>query len=307
MDARDSSELAALAARIDELSQVCARLSRENADLRDLVSRRGPGTGLPVARSVRAGTEPAAVPQHGKVSRRMIGKALGATAAGMIGASALVDAGAGPAAAADGDSMIAGAVTRAESLTELKFDGGGSPVMIFLVNDTDTSATASSHPAVLGGWAGGLTPNGIYGFSSVEAADGVVGQIDPGNSSGNGLHGIASGPGTIAILGENSSGTAISGSGGTGVKGVGSKVGVVGAGPTAIEASASGKTGIGVKAGGAARGGVFSGSAAQVRLSPGTMPTHPKSGKRGDLYADSKGRLWFCKTTGTAATWHQIA
>jgi hypothetical protein len=35
--------------------------------------------------------------------------------------------------------------------------------------------------------------------------------------------------------------------------------------------------------------------------------SHPKSGKRGDLYADSKGRLWFCKSTGSRATWHQIA
>jgi len=28
---------------------------------------------------------------------------------------------------------------------------------------------------------------------------------------------------------------------------------------------------------------------------------------RGDLYADSTGRLWFCKTGGSTATWHQIA
>ncbi len=55
------------------------------------------------------------------------------------------------------------------------------------------------------------------------------------------------------------------------------------------------------------RGGVFSGSAAaQIQLSPGKS-SHPKSGARGDLYADSAGRLWFCKKSGSRATWHQIA
>jgi hypothetical protein len=54
------------------------------------------------------------------------------------------------------------------------------------------------------------------------------------------------------------------------------------------------------------RGGVFSGGAAQIQLSPGKS-SHPKSGTRGDLYADSAGRLWFCKKSGSRATWHQIA
>jgi hypothetical protein len=33
----------------------------------------------------------------------------------------------------------------------------------------------------------------------------------------------------------------------------------------------------------------------------------PLGGVRGDLYADKTGRLWFCKKSGTTATWHQIA
>jgi hypothetical protein len=61
-------------------------------------------------------------------------------------------------------------------------------------------------------------------------------------------------------------------------------------------------------AGGAnGRGGLFAGTAAQVRLSPGKLKTHPKSGATGDLYADSTGRLWFCKKGGATATWHQVA
>jgi hypothetical protein len=342
MDARDGSEFAALAAKIDELSQVCAKLSRENAELRARFSQldASSGQGLDVssgqgldarssqgtraARSVRADAEAAAGPAaetatgplHGNVSRRMIGKALGAAAVGVVGAAAVVQASAGPALANDGNPVVAGGVTRSESLTELKFDGSGNQGMLFLVNDTDFGANDLPHRAVLGGWAGGDEANGVYGLTLVDGGDGVVGEIgtDDGaaNKAGNGVHGIAHTPGTTAVRGENSTvgggvgiwgshagsgrgvyGTSVRGHGvigtsdrGTGVKGIG-PVGVVGQGST--------------------RGGVFSGSAAQVQLSPGPKPTHPENGQRGDLYADSKGRLWFCKTGGNTATWHQIA
>ena len=67
-------------------------------------------------------------------------------------------------------------------------------------------------------------------------------------------------------------------------------------------------TGPGIKATGVnGRGGIFAGALAQVQLTPGSKSTHPTTGNRGDLYADSTGRLWFCKTTGSKATWHQIA
>jgi hypothetical protein len=103
---------------------------------------------------------------------------------------------------------------------------------------------------------------------------------------------------------------------------------VAASGPTAVVATGSGAAGVGVSANvtgtapavkaanagagvqgtsNTGRGGVFSGSAAQVQLTPGTGSTHPKSGQRGDLYADKTGRLWFCKKSGTTATWHQIA
>jgi hypothetical protein len=67
-------------------------------------------------------------------------------------------------------------------------------------------------------------------------------------------------------------------------------------------------TGAGVHAASSGgRGGVFSGGLAQLRLTPGSKSTHPAGGERGDLYADSTGRLWFCKKGGAKATWHQIA
>jgi hypothetical protein len=54
------------------------------------------------------------------------------------------------------------------------------------------------------------------------------------------------------------------------------------------------------------RGGIFSGAVAQIQLNPGAA-SHPRSGWRGDLYADNNGRLWYCKKTGATALWHQIA
>jgi len=66
-------------------------------------------------------------------------------------------------------------------------------------------------------------------------------------------------------------------------------------------------TGPGVHAtSGHGRGGIFAGAAAQIQLAPAGK-SHPTSGQRGDLYADTSGRLWYCKTTGAHATWRQIA
>jgi hypothetical protein len=52
------------------------------------------------------------------------------------------------------------------------------------------------------------------------------------------------------------------------------------------------------------RGGSFVGKLAQLRLAPSSATTHPHSGAKGDLFVDSKTRLWFCKG-GT--TWKQLA
>jgi hypothetical protein len=62
----------------------------------------------------------------------------------------------------------------------------------------------------------------------------------------------------------------------------------------------------GVNAEGGTIGLTASGTAAQVRLIPGTGSTHPASGQAGDLYVDASGRLWYCRKAGTAG-WHQIA
>jgi hypothetical protein len=59
---------------------------------------------------------------------------------------------------------------------------------------------------------------------------------------------------------------------------------------------------LGVSRGG--RGGVFAGDDAQVRLQPSSDNQHPEGGLKGDLFVDSTGRLWFCKSPGN---WKQLA
>jgi hypothetical protein len=84
---------------------------------------------------------------------------------------------------------------------------------------------------------------------------------------------------------------------------------------TAIEADAT--TGNGVNAtslsgvgliadGGSGRGVVSSGDTAPVRLVPSTRPSHPHAGLAGDLFVDSKRRLWFCTVGGSPAKWRRV-
>jgi hypothetical protein len=219
VDERAPSEIAALAARLDELSQDCARLSQENADLRMRMSRLTPATGPAAGRA-----EPPARTLDGAVSRRMAGKALGAAAAGVVGAIALAEAGASPAAAADGDSVSAGRTTNAEGATTLNFDGTTNPGVVFLANDTAFDPSNAVFSAALGGWAdSGHVSNGIFGYSGISAGNGVVGEIAHGASSGSGVLGVASNPNTVAVKAENPSGTAFS-----------AVSGVTGSGQTAI-------------------------------------------------------------------------
>lgn len=416
--------MAALAAKVDELSQACARLGqvcerlgRENGDLRDQVRRLTVPAG-PARMAGETGQEDGG--RGGRqVSRRSVGRALGLAAAGAIGAVALADATASPAAAANGASVVAGTSTTAESATVVQYNGpaGEDPGVILLANDTGYSAFDGLYPAALGGWASsGHVSNGVYGYTEVNQGDAVIGFNSAVN--GNGVHGVANGISKVGVLGENSAGTAVSGitsgtadgltavlgtisayapgatsaavkghnwgkgdwgigvwgtqdgagvgvygttksgygvygDGGTGTglyaKGqsygavaesslgaglyaIGATAGLIASGKTAVQATgtaagvtASGKTAVqatgtavgvtaagpigvhGSGSGSAGRGGVFAGAAAQLRLTPGTLASHPKSGQAGDLYADKTGRLWFCKAGGATATWHQIA
>jgi len=361
MSTGDSAAFDALTAKVEELGQVCARLSRENAELRARVSGLpagiARGDACPDAPGTDAGPEPAVLER--RVSRRMLGKALGAAAAGAVGAAALVDLGSQPAAAVNGSNITAGNVTTTEAGTTLQYDGASAlGGVVFLGNDTGFSNSAAAFPAALGGWAGSHVPHGIYGFTENDNGNAIVGSYagttnggaavfgqsfssaggaiavrglitstSPGGfsaavrgqnngtgGSGIGVWGSQNGSGWgvlatsasgIGVNASGGSGVGVNASGGTGVAASGSSVGVSASGNT-VGVSAFGPTAVRGKSSNG-RGGVFSGTAAQVQLVPGSKSTHPKSGKRGDLYADSTGRLWFCKKGGTTATWHQIA
>jgi len=342
VDAQNGSELTALAAKVEELSRVCARLSEENAHLHALVARTAAAPAPAEAGDVKQATPAPARrgrPVSGPMSRRSIGKALGVAAAGVVGAAVLTDASAGPAAAATGDTMTAGHSVTAEGGTGVEYDGTGNPGAIFGADDSGSFGgallgAALTHPAAILGNATTGVNNGVYGNTAhADGGDGVVG-VNNSSGGGTGVHGIVGkGVNAVGVLGENSggiavegkggtigvlgsgatgvqgfggaSGTGVAGSGRTGVHGVGGTTGtgVAGSGSTGVHGAGSGSNSVGVS-GSATRGGVFAGNAAQVRLAPGSKPTHPASGLRGDLYADSKGRLWFCKG-GTS--WHQLA
>jgi hypothetical protein len=99
-----------------------------------------------------------------------------------------------------------------------------------------------------------------------------------------------------AVNGKGVIGQAV-GAGSSGVYGVGSNAGVWGEGP---------KNGlIGLSAG---RGALLYGDRAHLRLQPHTTAlTHPTVGKRGDLFVDKTGRLWYCRTGGAVSDWKQLA
>jgi hypothetical protein len=275
MDASSDSAFGALAAKVDRLGQLCARLARENADLHEQVSRlRGAASATsrppaPMAGSAQsAGGQPAIL--EGRVTRRMAGRTLGVAAAGIMGAAALTELGSQPAAASDGQSLLIGRGNPSETPTTVGYDGPATTKIttMFLVNDSDFGPSDSLFSCALAGWSGpgratgaGSTDTGVFGFTSSGTGHGVVGVSIPNTSPRSGS----------AVLGRGQGGV-------VGVRGTSDK----------------------------GHGGEFSGGAAQIRLMPG-KPTHPRSGNRGELYADSNGRLWFCKASGAKATWHQIA
>jgi hypothetical protein len=70
---------------------------------------------------------------------------------------------------------------------------------------------------------------------------------------------------------------------------------------------AEGRTGV-VGRGSTGVGGEFSGAAAPIRLVPGTTAGAPSGGthQQGELYIDSNGVLYVCKTDGPSAVWVKV-
>ncbi len=153
------------------------------------------------------------------------------------------------------------------------------------------------------------------GAAGADAA--VSGQVAPAavTAAGSFLSATLSGSPAVIAAANNGTGPAIQGlAGGTGpgVYGTttssGSGVLALSTGTGPAVSANSARTAAGIRAASVqGRGGIFSGNAAaQVQLTPGNAAP-PRSGQMGDLYADSAGRLWFCKRSGLSATWKQIA
>lgn len=341
MDAQNGSELAALAAKVEELGRVCARLSQENAQLHGIVAGMTAAPAPAKLRDTREATPPPARPARqvsGPMSRRSIGRALGVAAAGVVGAAVLTDASASPAAAAPtvNPALLADQGNNVEAGTGVEYDGTTNPGAIFAADDAGSfggallGAALSGHAAAILGNGTTHVNNGVFGNTAhPDGGDGVVGVNNSKSGKGTGVHGIVNNgsANAVGVLGENSVGVAVVGTGGTlgvfasgttGVHGTGTSgngvtgnsstgSGVHGTGKNGLSGTGSGNNSVGVKGSATAtggRGGVLTGNAAQLKLVPGSKSSHPSSGQRGDLYADSKGRLWFCKG-GTS--WHQLA
>jgi hypothetical protein len=195
MDA-NSAAIEALAARVNELGQLCTRLSQENAEFRRQAS--GPAVALPSGGR----------PLEAKISRRVVGRALGAAAAGAVGSAALVGLSPRPAEADNGNSLILGQTNNADATTVLRHPGPGVPI-VALVTTANISPGSSGFTAALAGWAGAGasavgTPvaNGVYGFTDNGDGFGVVGvnhALAPGSLSGAGVLGQAQVAGGTAI------------------------------------------------------------------------------------------------------------
>jgi hypothetical protein len=236
MDGPDLASFDALTAKVNELGQMCVRLSRENAELRGEMSRLacGPVPAGPVAapevqpRAAQrrpAARRPRSAPgedggQAPAISRRRIGRALGAVAASAVGAGALIEM-AQPAGAVDGSNVVAGNNTTAEQRTAVTYDGS-SPFsgVVLLGNDSTYSGTGANFPAGAGGFAGagstagpGGVANGVYGYTDNGGGNGVVGyNSNFASGAGAGVLGKAFSSGGAGVRGTNSQGTAVEGS-----------------------------------------------------------------------------------------------
>jgi hypothetical protein len=217
--------------------------------------------------------------------------------------------------------------------------GTNSPLGSQVLNFNSTASAAAFGTYGLGPSI--TASNGLYlNAASVISADtvgtgnAIDGLINNTASAATALHGVTNGTGS-AVVGQITNASSSSVAVGGVTNGTGAAFGglAVGAGPAisglawgtgsavvaqiaipsnsqpAVIASTVGTGSAihGTGTGTGSRGGVFGGVAAQVQLTPGSGSTHPTSGTVGDLFVDSTGRLWFCKATGSPATWTQVA
>jgi len=211
-------------------------------------------------------------------------------------------AGAGRAAAADGDPIKAGQQTNEVNGTVLFVQGATTGHGAFTVTDTVFAdlPPGTESGAVLG--VAGSASTASAGVAGVGTSFGVYGLGEQ-----YGVYGKASGQSSVGV-----------GAQATGIRCIGTFANAVGAGSVGVEAGgetaisatgtkhgilAAGGSGNGVSASGS-RGGRFRGTAAAINLAPAAHASHPVSGSAGDLVVDRHHRLWFCKG---GRTWVRLA
>jgi hypothetical protein len=269
----DAGAIDALTAKVNELAHICAGLSKENAELRNQLSALSAQIVPSQDQAIGSGVygTPSGNSDPGWPAE-------GAGAAQFSRRAMVGVALAGAAAGIAGMTAVTerGARPAATDATTHAVAMGNTGAAVEL-----TAAEQAAAP----------TATGSVIAATLSTASPVVAGTN--TSTGAGVSGTNTSTGA-GVSGTNTST-------GAGVSGT-SK----GTGPAVSAANSS--TGPGVHATSSrGRGGIFAGSAAaQIQLTPGAA-SHPRSGQRGDLYADGSGRLWFCKTTGATATWHQIA
>ena len=251
MDAGRMSPIEALEARVDQLQGLCARLVEDNAALRTALSTPRPSgprsRGNPdtaAATTTASGNDtitPAPSGDAGNletdepISRRgLLGKAIGAAAVVTAGGAAFLAQTASPAAAANGDAVLAGDTTTATADT--------------IVEDTSTSANAFALQGLISSTSPGGFSAGVRGQNN---GTGGLGIGVWGSQNGSGWGVFATSAAGIGVNANGGSGTGVNASGSTGVFASGNNIGVFAQAPTAVSAdgsltgvSASGPTGV---------------------------------------------------------------
>jgi len=285
-------DAAVIEARFTRMEQEIAELRRENQSLRAVVP------------------QPKQDAKEGEVlPRRQVLKGA-AYALGAVGVSLM---GTRPAEAATGTMRYGAYNDAGDSVTEL-FSRGRQTLSV-QNNSADRGAAIL---AISGG--------GDAFRAQVLSKPGTVGDglnvLMDGGGQGHGLHVVKSGELGNGVLAFQNSPTSFYGAiagvtkgAGPGLygRGEGSGYGVWGqiADAAKTQSAVLGTTeGTGAAIEGTSirgRGAVFKGKKAPIRLMPSSTTTKPATGSRGDLFVDSTGRLWYCKTGGSTTGWKQLA
>ncbi len=221
----------------------------------------------------------------------------GALAASVFAAGAAASvAGAAPAAALNGDPILAGRVTGSAANTTLIFDPPQNVFQRygFMVNDGPQSGNSIIAPAVLGYASGDHLVGGVQGITEISGGYGVYG-VGRGSQS-TGVRGEGPSYGVLGLADEGVSG-------GVGVRGAGDEAGVFGGGlRTGVIATSPDGIGLEVTGGRAAL------HLIPQPFSPLTNTAFHAAGEVISAVAvPGEASLWFCVKSGTPGTWRLLA